>query len=146
MSRRPVIVCVAGGFDPLHIGHIKHLKKAKEFGDFLIVLVSNDDDMSRKKGYCFMPIKERIAIVKSIRYVDKVIETMDSDGTQAKTIRFLRPDIYAKGGDRTPDNMPENEVQACYEVGCTFKYGIGKIENSSSRLVKDAGFSPSSDS
>jgi D-beta-D-heptose 7-phosphate kinase/D-beta-D-heptose 1-phosphate adenosyltransferase len=130
-------VAVAGGFDPLHIGHLKHLQKAKALGDYLIVMVSNDEDMVRKKGYCFMPLEERIEILKELRCVDEVVATVDEDGTQAKTLRLVRPDIFAKGGDRTPDNMPRNEIEACKEIGCKIVYGVGGQLQESSKLVEN---------
>ncbi|MFH0897586.1 MAG: adenylyltransferase/cytidyltransferase family protein [Candidatus Bathyarchaeota archaeon] len=131
-------VAVAGGFDPLHIGHLRHLQAAKALGDHLIVLVSNDDDMIRKKGYYFMSLKERIEILKALSCVDEVIPTIDEDGTQAKTLRMVKPDIFAKGGDRTPDNMPENEIKACEEIGCKIVYGVGEQLASSSELLQKA--------
>jgi len=130
-------VAVAGGFDPLHIGHLCHLQKAKALGDYLIVMVSNDEDMIRKKGYCFMPLEDRIAILKELRCIDEVIATVDDDGTQAKTLKLIKPDILAKGGDRTPDNMPQNEIESCKEIGCKIVYGVGTQLRESSKLVEN---------
>ncbi|MFC2059679.1 adenylyltransferase/cytidyltransferase family protein [Chloroflexota bacterium] len=138
MKESKIRVAVAGGFDPLHIGHLRHLQKAKALGNHLIVLVSNDDDMIRKKGFCFMPIEERIEILKAISCVDEVIITVDKDGTQAETLKMARPDIFAKGGDRTPDNMPENEIKACEEIHCKIVYGVGERLASSSELLQKA--------
>ncbi|MEE9399267.1 MAG: adenylyltransferase/cytidyltransferase family protein [Dehalococcoidales bacterium] len=131
-----VKVAVAGGWDPIHIGHLRHFQKARKLGDYLIVFVSTDKDMIRKKGYCFMPLEDRMGILREFRCVDEVIATIDKDGTQAKTLRMVRPNIFAKGGDRTPDNMPANEIETCKEIGCEIVYGVGKQLNSSSKLVK----------
>ena len=128
-------VAIAGGFDPLHIGHIKHIEAASKLGDWLIVIVSTDRDMIRKKGYEFMPFEERIEIVKALKWVDEVVPSIDADGTVAKTLKVIKPDIFAKGGDRTEDNMPENEIQACKEIGCKIVYGVGEQMQSSSGLV-----------
>jgi len=128
-------VAVAGGFDPLHIGHLRHLQKAKELGDELIVFVSNDGDMIRKKGYCFMPLEDRMAIIRGLRCVDKVMETLDVDGTQVETLKAIKPDIFAKGGDRTPDNMVQSEIDICEEIGCKLVYGVGNKLCSSTELV-----------
>jgi len=130
------IIAVGGGFDPLHIGHIRHLQEARKLGTWLVVLVSNDEDMIRKKGYCFMPLEERMEILRELRCVDEVWETWDKDGTQAETLRAICPDVYAKGGDRTPDNMPVNEIEACAEIGCEIVYGVGEKIQSSSELVR----------
>jgi cytidyltransferase-like protein len=129
-------VVVSGGFDPLHIGHVKHLQLAKSLGDYLTVLVSTDSDMVNKKGFCFMPLNERIAIIQELKCVDSVMETIDTDGTQAKTLRLIKPSIYAKGGDRIPDNMPVNEIIACEEIGCKIVYGVGEQLQSSTNLVR----------
>ena len=129
-------VAVAGGFDPLHIGHLRHIQQARALGDYLIVLVSNDEDMIRKKGYCFMPLRERMEILRALRYVDEVIATRDKDGTQAETLEFVRPNIFAKGGDRLPDNMPSSEIEVCQKIGCKIIYGIGKQLRSSFELVR----------
>ena len=130
-----VKVAVAGGFDPLHVGHIKHIEAASKLGDWLIVIVSTDRDMARKKGYEFIPFKERMEIVKALKWVDEVVPAIDTDGTVANTLRLIKPNIFAKGGDRTEDNMPENEIQTCKEIGCKIIYGVGQQLQSSSSLV-----------
>ena len=128
-------VMVAGGFDPLHIGHLRHIQKAKELGDYLIVVVNSDEAMINKKGYCFMPQADRLEIIQSIKWVDLAIPAMDTDSTVTKTLKHYRPDIFAKGGDRTPDNMPQSEVDICNELGIEIRYGVGELLRSSSMLV-----------
>lgn len=124
--------------DPFHDGHLQHIKKAMELGDYLIVLVSNDADMVRKKGKCNIPLASRMEIVelilKGLGFPREVIETIDKDGTQAETLRVVKPDKFAKGGDRTPDNMPQNELDACQEIGCEIVYGVGEQLNQSSKV------------
>jgi D-beta-D-heptose 7-phosphate kinase/D-beta-D-heptose 1-phosphate adenosyltransferase len=129
-------VAVSGGFDPLHLGHLRHMQLAKGLGDYLIVMVNPDRDMVRKKGYCFMPLEQRMEIVRGLRCVDEVVVIIDKDGTCAETLKMIHPEIFAKGGDRTPDNMPENEIKACQEIGCKIVYGIGLKIMSSQDLVK----------
>lgn len=126
-------VAVAGGFDPLHIGHLSHIMEAKKLGDWLIVIVNSDQDMIRKKGYCFMPQDERMEIIETLRYVDEVVPVIDRDGTVVETLAMLHPDIFCKGGDRNPDNMPESEVKMCQEIECRIVYNVGdeKIQSSS---------------
>lgn len=131
-------VAVAGGWDPLHIGHVRHIEEASKLGNWLVVLVSSDEDMVRKKGIAFMPLSERVEILKALRWVDEVIVTIDKDGTMAETLKMVKPDIFAKGGDRSPDNMPANEIEACKAIGCEIVYGIGKRLQSSSALLKRA--------
>lgn len=131
-------VAVAGGWDPFHEGHLHHIIEAAKLGDYLIVLVSNDEDMIRKKGKCNIPMWFRMKTVelwlKEYSIDGVVVPTIDEDGTQAKTIKMVKPNIFVKGGDRIPDNMPQNEIAACEEVGCKIVYGVGKQLNQSSKM------------
>lgn len=129
-------VAVAGGFDCLHIGHLRHMKKAKALGNYLVVIVSTDADMVKKKGYCFMPLEERMELIENYPFVNEVVASIDKDGTVADTLRWLKPDIFAKGGDRVPDNIPQNEIDVCQEIGCKVVYGVGDKLQSSSDLVR----------
>jgi len=137
-SGRPVVVCVAGGFDPIHKGHIKHIKKARKLGDYLVVIISRNDQMIQKKNYRLLPLEDRKAVIEELRSVDEVVVNIDKDTGCAETLRMIRPNIFAKGGDRTPDNMPASEVEACREIGCKIVYGIGKQLGSSSNYVEKA--------
>ena len=128
-----VVVAVCGGFDPIHVGHIRHFREAKKLGDILVVMLNTDDWLTKKKGYIFMPFEERKEIIGSIRYVDKVIPVIDTDGSVAKTLEKLKPDIFAKGGDRTKGNIPESEISVCERLGIkiVFSVGGGKVQSSS---------------
>lgn len=131
-----IVVAVCGAFDPLHSGHLEHIKKAKELGDYLIAIINPDEDVIRKRGIVFMPLGQRYQILKSIKEIDEVVIAIDGDGTVANTIKMIKPDILAKGGDRTPENMPKNEIEACKEVGCEIVYGVGKQLASSTELIR----------
>jgi D-beta-D-heptose 7-phosphate kinase/D-beta-D-heptose 1-phosphate adenosyltransferase len=92
-----------------------------------------------KKGYVFLPQKERKALIESIKWVDKVILTSHpknpKDMSVSKELMRLKPDIFANGGDRTRKNIPEVEV--CRKIGCKMVFGVGgKKIQSSSWLVK----------
>lgn len=134
-----VTIAVSGGFDPLHEGHLEHLIEASKLGDKLLVFVSNDYDMVCKKGKCNLPLWLRITTVelwlKHYGINGLVIEALDKDGTQRKTLSHFKPDIYAKGGDRTPDNMLQCEIDVCEREGIQIVYGIGRQLNQSSRMV-----------
>lgn len=127
-------VCISGGFDPLHIGHIRYIQEAAKLG-YLIVIVNRDDFLLKKKGYVFMPLDERIEVIKSIKGVDEVFVCIDNDQTVCKSLRLLKPDIFAKGGDRTLDNIPEKKICEELDIEMKFMIGGGKIQ-SSSDLVK----------
>jgi cytidyltransferase-like protein len=137
--KRKIVVAVCGGFDPVHVGHLRHFKAAKELGDTLVVMLNSDSWLMNKKGYVFMPFEERKEIIKSIRYVDKVVPYVETaSGSVAKTLEKLRPDIFAKGGDRTIDTLPRDEVEVCQRLGIRLVTGVGggKVQ-SSSWLVKN---------
>ena len=131
------LVLVTGGFDPVHSGHIEYFKAAKELGDKLIVGLNSDAWLARKKGRPFMPFKERASIIKELAVVDEVITFDDSDNTASNAIRQIiskwpqEDYIFANGGDRTKENIPEMEV---FHPRLTFKFGVGgesKINSSS---------------
>ena len=128
-------VMVSGGFDPVHIGHIRMILDAARYGD-VIVVANSDDWLFRKKGFVFMEFEERAEILASIKGVVKVSGVDDSDTTVCEAIRRLKPDIFANGGDRKRHNTPEQAV--CEEMGVEMLWGIGGEDkaNSSSDLVE----------
>ena len=131
---KKITVTVCGGFDPIHVGHLKHFKEAKALGDVLIVILNSDSWLKRKKGYVFMGFKERKEIIESIRYVDKVIPYVEDDtGSVARTLEQLKPDVFAKGGDRSLETLPQSEVDICKKLGIKLVMGVGgeKIQSSS---------------
>lgn len=132
-----VKVAISGNFFPLHDGHIDHIEKASKLGDYLVAIVGSDEYLERKGKNNPLPLKARMRVVRAIKGIDGVIGVIDDDGTVAKTLRLLKPDIYAKGGDRTPDNMPPNELRVCRDIGCKIVYGVGDLIRSSSNLWKD---------
>lgn len=145
-KKKQIVVAVSGGFDPLHPGHIRYFKAAKALGDKLVVIINNDNWLMLKKGYVFMNEQQRKEIIESIRWVDEVAISEHQPGTQDISITHMllkiHPDIFAKGGDRNPDEVPipGSEPEACEKMGCKVIYNVGdggKIE-SSSELVRRA--------
>lgn len=133
------VVLASGFFDPPHRGHIAYLREAKKLGDWLVVAVHRDECCVRKKGYCFMPLEDRLAILEAIKYVDEIIVCEPTcDLTTLDVLQKVKPQIFAKGGDRTPGNMPPSEVELCNRLGIKIVYGVGggKVQ-SSSWLVKN---------
>lgn len=136
------IVLVTGGFDPIHSGHIEYLKSAKELGDELVVGLNSDDWLARKKGQPFMPFDERLAVMSHISSVDWVINFDDEDDTAKWAIYAVRekfPDatiIFANGGDRTQENIPEMDVE---DDNIEFVFGVGgeNKKNSSSWILRE---------
>ena len=110
------IVVASGYFDPIHVGHIECLEKAKELGGKLIVIVNNDEQAKLKKGFVFMPEQERMKIVSALSCVDEVVLSIDKDKSICETIRMINPDIFAKGGDRTSDEIPEGFIAEIHKL------------------------------
>lgn len=138
--QKPVIVAVSGGFDPLHIGHIRLFHDAKKLGDRLIVILNNNNWLRAKKGYVFMPERERKEILEAFSWVDEVILTKHpknpKDMSVCQELLRIRPHIFANGGDRILKNIPE--VKTCQAINCQMVFNIGrggKIQ-SSSWLIK----------
>ena len=132
------IVAVSGGFDPIHIGHIRMFKEAKKLGDKLVVILNNDHWLRKKKGAVFMPQHERKELIKAIQYVDEVILTSHKPNPQdmsvCKELQKLRPHIFGQGGDRNTANIPPCEVRLQKEIGFKIIQNLGqggKIQSSS---------------
>ena len=135
------IAIISGGFDPVHEGHIELMQKAKSIADSLVVIVNDDDFLTRKKGKPFMLLKERMQIVRSVKYVDMVIKSIDKDETVCKTLKQIIANaglnetfLFCNGGDRTSgENTPEHKL--CLELGIEPIYGLGNKIQSSSWLI-----------
>lgn len=134
------IVIATGGFDPIHSGHLDYLRAAAQLGDTLVVGVNSDEWLVRKKGRAFLPIAERLDIVRSLRMVDHAWGFDDTDGSAMSMIRSVREEwsrahiVFANGGDRTRENIPE---MAYEDYNLSFAFGVGGDykKNSSSSIL-----------
>ncbi len=131
------VVAVSGYFDPIHYGHIEYFKMAKMLGNYLVVIINNNNSAINKKGYYFMDENERLKIIESIQYVDEAIISVDIDGSVAKTLELIKPDIFAKGGDRNVKNIPQNEIEICKKMNIKIIDNVGKKIQSSSKLINN---------
>ncbi|MBX4186722.1 MAG: adenylyltransferase/cytidyltransferase family protein [Candidatus Doudnabacteria bacterium] len=142
-----IIVAVSGGFDPIHPGHVRLFKDARALGDKLIVILNNDNWLMKKKRFTFMKETERKEVLEAIKYVDEVYLTHHKknpeDMSVAEELSHLKPNIFANGGDRTKENVPE--VKVCEKIGCKMVYNVGKggkIQSSSELVDKAAKAAP----
>ena len=133
MSTKNKVVAVSGYFDPIHVGHLEMLTLAKKLGDKLIVIVNSDEQAKLKKGKAFMSAQDRAIIIKHLRMVDDVVIAVDKDGTVNETLRLIKPDIFANGGDRNFGEAPEKELQKEWDLELVD--GLGKKIRSSSDLT-----------
>ena len=126
-------VAISGYFDPIHVGHLEYIELSKRIGDYLVVIVNNNHQCKLKKGKYFMDERDRIKIVESIKGVDEVFLSIDSDKTVCKSLEKIQPDIFTNGGDRHNQEIPESIV--CKKYGIELLDGMGKKIRSSSDLT-----------
>ncbi|UYM17210.1 adenylyltransferase/cytidyltransferase family protein [Endozoicomonas euniceicola] len=132
------VICVSGGFDPVHIGHLRMFQAAGQYGQ-VVVIVNSDDWLLRKKGYVFMPLAERCELLEGFSCVDRTILVDDADNSVCEALARLKPDYFANGGDRKSDNTPE--VELCQRLGIELLWNVGGGKaQSSSELVGSLEF------
>ena len=130
-------IAVSGGFDPVHIGHLRmfqaaHINGLTEHGMVDVTVILNSDEwLMRKKGFVFMPFEERKEILLGFSSVCDVVEVDDSDDTVCEALRRIKPDFFGNGGDRKSDNVPE--IDLCQKLGIELVWNLGgdKIQSSS---------------
>lgn len=133
------IIINSGYFDPLHVGHLECMELSKKMGDKLIIILNNDKQCELKKGKAFMPQEEKKKILEAIKFVDEVILSLDEDKSVCKSIKTIAEKykgneiIFAKGGDRFSDEIPE--VKLCKELGIKIIDKVGEKIQSSSELT-----------
>lgn len=145
----PKIAVVSGGFDPIHVGHIRLLKEASKYGSEVWVILNNDAWLLAKKGFVFMPQEERKEVLESIKHVTQVVLSQHqppvidmSICNELEKVAFYVHEfdfgmVFCNGGDRMLENTPEYAV--CKKHGIDMIFGVGgdKIQ-SSSELVERA--------
>ncbi len=132
-------ICISGYFDPLHVGHLEYIQRAKQIagpGGQLVVIVNNDAQATLKKGKPFMKASERVTLLRALRDVDEVVESIDTDRTVCATLAQVHPDAFANGGDQNNDSIPEAAV--CQRLDIQLLDGLGDKIQSSSWLIKGA--------
>lgn len=150
------VVITSGYFNPLHVGHINLINEAKKLGDFLVVVVNNDNQVKMKGSVLFMKERERVEIIKNLKFVDEVFLSIDNraddkvpipKSLEAVVCKYPNCEfIFAKGGDRNLNNIPESEKEVCekFNIEVVSNVGGGKIQ-SSSWLISNAANNKKSD-
>ena len=136
------VVLVTGGFDPLHSGHIAYINAAKKLGDLLVIGLNSDEWLTRKKGQPFMPFDERLAVIGTNQNIDYIINFDDTDDSACSAIQAVREKfpnatiVFANGGDRTKNNIPEMDIM---DDNVEFVFGVGgeTKKNSSSWILQE---------
>lgn len=113
---------ISGGFDPIHVGHIRLIREAAEYGD-VIVAMNSDDWIFRQKGFNSIGFNERKEFLMAIKGVLNVVSVCDEDDTVCAALIEHRPTYFANGGDRNENNTPEKIV--CEELGIKMLWNIG---------------------
>jgi cytidyltransferase-like protein len=136
------IVAVSGGFDPIHVGHVRMIQEAAALGDELVVIINNDNWLRKKKGHVFMPQDQRREIIEGLKGVSAVVFTNHEldceDMSVCDALREIRPHVFANGGDRFADNIPEAVLTRELGIETVFNVGQGgKIQSSSWLTAED---------
>jgi rfaE bifunctional protein nucleotidyltransferase chain/domain len=106
------VVLTNGAFDVLHPGHLGYLREARGLGDLLVVGVNTDDAVTRLKGpgRPLVAENDRAEMLAALEPVDLVV--LFPEPRADDLIRRVRPDVYVKGGDYSPESLPEADTAA----------------------------------
>lgn len=130
------VVLTNGVFDLLHVGHLRSLRQARGRGTRLVVGVNRDASVAAlKPGRPLVVEDERAELVAALEPVDAVV--LFGEPTADRLLEALRPDVYAKGGDYTPETLPEGPAAA--RVGAQVAIIPLVPDRSTSRLLELLG-------
>lgn len=131
MKGKNKVVAIAGYFDPIHEGHLSYIRAAKKLGNRLVAIAGTEEQCRRKHGDVFLSWDGKVELLKALG-VDEVMPNIDNEDGKpcAKTLEFLKPDIFAKGEGEC---IPQVEIEICKQIGCKVIMDIGKRLNASSR-------------
>lgn len=143
--KQQTAVVVSGYFSPIHTGHLDMIEGAARLGDEVIVIVNNNAQQRLKKGKLIMDEADRLRIVKALRLVDHAIIARDDDRTVCKSLEQIAHDfsdrrlIFANGGDRKAEFVPESSICTEHDIEMRFGVGGSTKADSSSRINVELG-------
>lgn len=125
-------VMISGHFNPFHDMHLDYIEQGMEQGDFIICVVSSDEQVLMKKKKKGIPEEARARIVDLILEGLKVkhlvlINHFDNDGLVAEALKAVSPDVFLRGGDKTEEDFPKEERQVCIDCGIMVRYAKFKV-------------------
>jgi D-beta-D-heptose 7-phosphate kinase / D-beta-D-heptose 1-phosphate adenosyltransferase len=139
-ARNGTVVATGGCFDLVHAGHIRTLTAARGLGDCLVVCLNSDDSVRRLKGSS-RPLTgqdDRAEVLAALGCVDHVV-VFEESGPE-RVLAELRPDVWVKGGDYTPESLPETElVRGWGGSVVVVPYHDGRSTTRLARLLTEAG-------
>lgn len=134
---KEVVVAVSGYFNPLHVGHLEMIQRAKKLGNKLVAIVNSDFQVALKGSVPFMSERDRLKIIAALKDVDEVFLSIDKDKTVCKSLAKVRPNIFANGGDRKSlGDVPEYPI--CQKLKIEMVDGLGKKIRASSKMIARA--------
>ena len=133
------LVFTNGCFDLLHIGHVRYLAAARALGDALVVGVNGDESVRALKGEG-RPLnreRDRAEVLAALESVDFVTIFSEKRATRLRSL--VRPAIYVKGGDYTPETLNPEERATLDQIGAEIRILPFEPGYSTSRLIQQLG-------
>ena len=139
--KKNIVLC-HGVFDLLHLGHIKHFKSAKKYGDHLVVSITANKFINKGPGRPIFNQQERLDFLKELRIIDDVI--ISNSSSAEDVIKIVKPHYYIKGPDYK-NNSKDKTKKILLEKKIVESYG-GQIKYtndemfSSSNLINSSSY------
>ncbi|MFL6504976.1 MAG: adenylyltransferase/cytidyltransferase family protein [Candidatus Udaeobacter sp.] len=130
------IVATNGCFDLLHVGHVRYLQAARALGDLLVVGLNGDRSVVELKGTGrpITPQRDRAEILAALECVDVV--TVFPEVRATKFLAAVRPAVYVKGGDYTPQTLDEEELAILTDTNAAIRLIPFEAGYSTSGLIE----------
>jgi D-glycero-beta-D-manno-heptose 1-phosphate adenylyltransferase len=130
------LVLTNGCFDLLHVGHVRYLQAARALGDALAVAINGNESVRSLKGEGrpLVPEGDRAELVAALECVNYVVIFPEVRAT--RLLQEVRPSIYVKGGDYTPETLDQGERMMLAEIGAEIRILAFEPGHSTSGLIE----------